>query len=122
MVSLLVYKNIHLIGVFMVLMALGGLLLHQINGGSQDHAWRKPVAFTHGVGIALILVSGFGMIARLGIDFPWPGWVFGKITIWIIFGAVVAVIFRKPGLVKSLWWGLIALGGLAAYLALNKPI
>lgn len=121
MVSVLAYKNIHLIGVFMVLVALGGLVLHRINGGTQDHAWRKPVAITHGVGIFLVLLSGFGMIARLGIGFPWPGWVMGKITILMVFGAVVAVIFRRPTLVKSLWWIVIALGGLAGYLALNKP-
>jgi len=44
MVSYLVYKNIHLIGVFMILMAVGGLLLRCITGGTQEHSWRRPVA------------------------------------------------------------------------------
>lgn len=121
MISVAVYKNIHLIGVFMVLMALGGMLLHRINGGMQQHAWRKPVAITHGVGLLLVLLGGFGMLARLGIFWPWPGWVTVKVIIWIVLGALVTLIFRKPTLAKPLWWMTIVLAGLAAYLAGNKP-
>jgi hypothetical protein len=121
MVSYLVYKNIHLIGVFMILMAVGGLLLHCITGGRQEHSWRRPVVVTHGVGLLLVLLGGFGMLARIGIFWSWPGWVMGKIIIWVIFGGLVGVIFRKPVLARSLWWVAIALAGLAAYLAGHKP-
>ncbi len=121
MISFAVYKNIHLIGILMVFLALGGLLLHRINGGTKDHSWRKPVAITHGVGIFLILLGGFGMLARLGIFWAWPGWVTGKVLIWVILGGLIAVIFRKPALAKPLWWTTIVLGGLAAYLAGTKP-
>lgn len=121
MLSLLVYKNIHLLGVFMVLMSLGGLILHYINGGSKEHAWQKPVAITHGIGLVLILLGGFGMLARLNISWPWQGWVIGKIIIWLVFGALIVIISRQPKLAKSLWWVTILLGTLAAYLALNKP-
>ena len=121
MIPLSVYKNIHLIGVFMVLMALGGLLLHRINGGTQHHPWRKPVAITHGVGMFLVLLGGFGMLARLGIFWPWPGWITVKVMIWIVLGGLVTVIFRKPTLAKPLWWITIALGGLAALFAGTKP-
>ncbi|MBI3325485.1 MAG: hypothetical protein HYZ81_02115 [Nitrospinae bacterium] len=121
MISLVVYKNVHLLGVVMILLALGGLILHRIIGGTRAHAWRKPVAITHGVGLLLALVSGFGMLARLGIYWPIPGWVIGKIVIWLVFGALVAVIFRSSALAKSLWWVTIVLAGLAGYLALNKP-
>lgn len=121
MISVLVYKNIHLLGVFMLLVALGGLILHQINGGAREHAWRRPVAITHGVGLLLALVGGFGALARLGLFWPMPGWVIGKIVIWLVFGALVVVIVRCPSLAKSLWWVTIVLAGLAGYLALNKP-
>ncbi|HZX60505.1 MAG TPA: hypothetical protein VFF51_02025, partial [Candidatus Methylomirabilis sp.] len=86
MIPYLVYKNIHLVGVFMILMALGGLLLHSITGGTQEHSWRRPVAITHGVGLLLVLLGGFGMLARIGIYWSWPGWVTGKIIIWLLFG------------------------------------
>ena len=35
MLAASVYKNIHLLGVFMVLMALGGVILHHILGGAR---------------------------------------------------------------------------------------
>src|SRR5687767_5655136 len=100
MIPLVVYKNLHLIGVFMILMALGGLLLQQINAGTREQVWRRPVAITHGIGVVLVLVSGFGMLAQAGILWPWPGWVVGKIIIWLIFGALVALIGRTPTLAK----------------------
>jgi len=121
MLSYLVYKNIHLLGVFMLLMALGGLILHRIHGGTRIHSWRKPVAITHGVGMVLALLGGFGMLARLGIPWPWPGWIIGKIGVWLVFGALIVVMFRTSIPAKPLWWTTIALGGLGAYLALNKP-
>ena len=121
MISFLVYKNIHLLGVVMILVAMGGLILQQINISTREKPWRRPVAITHGIGMVLVLLGGFGMLARLGIHWPWPGWIIGKIVIWVIFGALLAVIGRMPGLAKPLWWITIALGGLAAYLALNKP-
>jgi hypothetical protein len=121
MIPLVVYKNLHLIGVFMILMALGGLILHQMNAGAREQVWRRPVAITHGIGVVLVLVSGFGMLAQAGIFWPWPGWVVGKIIIWLIFGALVALIGRTPTLAKPLWWATIVLAAIAAYLALNRP-
>ncbi len=40
MVPLLIYKNLHLIGVFMILVALGGLILQQINASTREQVWR----------------------------------------------------------------------------------
>jgi hypothetical protein len=121
MISFLVYKNLHLLGVFMILVALGGVILQQLNAVAREQPWRKPVAITHGIGMVLVLVGGFGMLARLGIFWPWPGWIMGKIAIWLVFGVLIAVIGRAPTLAKPLWWVTIALAGVAAYLALNKP-
>jgi hypothetical protein len=116
-----IYKNLHLIGVFMILVALGGIILQQINAAPRGQVWRRPMAITHGIGMVLALVGGFGMLARLGIFWPWPGWVIGKIIIWLVFGILVALIGRMPALAKPLWWSTIALAAIAAYLALNKP-
>ena len=123
MIPLLIYKNLHLLGVFMILVALGGLILQQIHGTTREPVWRKPVAITHGIGMVLALVGGFGMLARpeLSIFWPWPGWVIGKIIIWLVFGILTALIGRAPSLAKPLWWITIALAVIAAYLALNKP-
>jgi hypothetical protein len=121
MISYAIYKNMHFLGIFMILVAMGGLILQQINTRTREQVWRRPVAITHGIGMVLVLVGGFGLLARLGIHWPWPGWVIGKVIIWLVFGVLIAVIGRSPSLAKPLWWITIALGALAAYLALNKP-
>jgi hypothetical protein len=121
MIPILVYKNLHLIGVFMILMALGGVILQQMSAVTQEQTWRRPVAITHGIGMVFALVGGFGMLARLDIFWPWPGWIVGKIIIWLVLGVLIAVIGRAPTLAKPLWWITILLGAIAAYLALNKP-
>ena len=121
MIPVTIYKNLHLIGVFMILVALGGLILQQIQATTREQVWRRSVAITHGIGMVLALVGGFGMLARMNIFWPWPGWVVGKIIIWLVFGVLVALIGRTPALAKPLWWSTIALAAIAAYLALNKP-
>jgi hypothetical protein len=121
MISYLVYKNIHLIGVFMTLVALGGLMVHSVLGAERGHPFRKMMAATHGIGLFLALLGGFGMLARLAIHWPWPAWIIVKVVVWVIFGALIAVIARKPAASKLLWWVVIGLAGFAAYVAQQKP-
>lgn len=122
MLSYTVYKLIHVLGIWMVFLALGGLILFSINGHAKsDNRWRRPAAITHGVGLFLVLLGGFGMLAKLGINWPWPGWIVGKVIVWLLFGGVIALIFRKPSLAKILWWVVLGLGVIAAYLVLWKP-
>jgi hypothetical protein len=122
MLDVSVYRFFHLLGIMMIFASLGGLIHDVINGGTKaQNRWRKAAAATHGVGIVLLLLSGFGMLARLQIHWPWPGWVFGKIIIWIILGGITALIYRLPNAGKALWYIVLILGALAAYLALGKP-
>jgi hypothetical protein len=123
MISLLVYKFFHLTGIMMVFLALGGAMVHAINGGAKaTNQWRKGVGITHGIGIVLILVSGFGMLARLGIHWPWPAWIIIKMVIWLVIGILTAFIYRLGSAGKSLWYATILLGIVAAILALFKPL
>lgn len=122
MISYSVYKIIHLIGVLMVFLALGGVATHTINGGSKIHSWRRPIAFTHGVGLLLSLVGGFGLLARLGIVHGGlPGWVLAKLGIWVLFAVLIGVISRRPAWAKPIWPLIIVLGATAAFLAGSKP-
>jgi hypothetical protein len=121
MLSYMVYKNIHLLGVFMVVLALGGVMVNAIVGGGKDYAWRKQAAITHGIGMFLALLGGFGLLARLGIHWPWPGWVWLKVVIWVLFGAFLTMAMRKPEGAKVLWFVTFLLAGFAAYLAGYKP-
>ena len=69
------YKLIHIIGIVMLFLSLGATLMHVVAGGARDHSWRRHLAISHGLGLLLIFISGFGMLAKLQIFWPWPGWV-----------------------------------------------
>ncbi len=121
MISYGVYKVVHFIGILMVLMSIGGLAMAAISQ-APGKVWRRPVMITHGIGMLVSLVGGFGLLARLGVMHgSLPGWIYAKLAIWFIFGAMAGVLIRKPSLAKPLWVVVIVLGGLAAYLAGNKP-
>lgn len=122
MISYQVYKTVHLVGILMLFLSLGGVITHVINGGSRDHSWRKPLAITHGLGLLLALVGGFGLLARLGIMHGMlPGWVLAKLAIWLVFAILIGVMIRKNSWAESLWFIVLILGGVAAYLAGTKP-
>ena len=116
------YKLLHLTGVFMTLFAIGGMLVHAINGGNKtSNKFRKGVSITHGVGLLFVLVSGFGILAKLGTTSELPMWLIGKILIWLSFGGVVVTIYKKPQTARSLWSFLIMLAVVAAFLGVFKP-
>lgn len=115
------YKVLHLASVFGIFLSLGALTLHIMMGGQKKFAARKWVMITHGVGMLLAFVAGFGLMARLGMMGQWPGWIWGKLLIWLIFGMAVSIVPRFPQWAKSIWILLLALGITAAYLANFKP-
>ena len=102
----------------MVFLAYGGLIARNIVG-SQDPKMRKLGAITSGIGLVFILVGGFGLLHRLGYGFEL--WVIVKIVIWVILGAMIVVINRKPNLSKVFWWGTLVLGFIALLMVVLKP-
>lgn len=115
------YKILHLLGLTLVILSLGGILVHVINGGSKaSNTFRKGIMITHGVGLLLLLVAGFGMLVRIGIHSV-PAWVGGKLVIWLALGAFVGVAYKSQSLARKLWIVVPVLVVLAAYLAIAKP-
>lgn len=121
MISYPVYKLIHFLGIFMVMCSLGGLVLQRIQAGSASATWRRPMMATHGLGLFLALLGGFGMLARMGLVNGLPGWIHAKLTIWFLLGVVVVLLRFKPQFAKPVWWASFSLAALAAYFAINKP-
>jgi hypothetical protein len=115
------YKVLHFIGIFFVLISLGGMTLHVINGGTRSYANRKWVAMIHGIGITLALVGGFGLLARLGVTGGLPAWIYGKLGVWLILAALPALIYRAPNLAKILFVITPLIAAFAGYLAITKP-
>lgn len=131
MIPYTTYKLVHILGILLLFLSLGGRV-HQAaveaGGGADGRApsrrrGAKALAVTHGVGLFLILLGGFGMMARIGIThgLSWPGWLWGKVAIWVSLGAMIVLPFRFPALARPLWLLVPLLGGAAAYLALFKP-
>lgn len=109
------YKIIHLVAAMILFFAFGGLTLGARLANGRNFAHRQIYSILHGAGLLLLLISGFGQIAKLGVS-GWPPWIILKITIWFLFGLSLAVIFRLPRINKYLWLFLLSGGALAAYL------
>jgi hypothetical protein len=120
MISLSIYKIIHFLGIIMLFMSLGGVLVNSINREEGTNQWRKALKITHGIALLLILLGGFGMLARLGILWPLPVWAIGKVIIWVMLGGLIALVLQSD-LSKLLWFVVILLGTAAAYLGIMKP-
>jgi hypothetical protein len=112
------YKILHLLGVLLLFAGLGGLLLLRLSDSTNERA-RKLAGLTHGLSMLLILVAGFGTLAKLGLGFP--GWAVGKLVIWLLLAAAPVLIRKAPSLTTALWWLLPLLGSVAAALAIYKP-
>ena len=125
MFSLSFYKVVHIVGIVLVMSALGAVAIHAVNGGTrQTNRARGLVAALHGIGVLLILVGGFGMLARLGFRHGamFPGWLWVKLAIWVAAAALLMVPYRRPALAKPIYVALPILGGIAAYMAIYKPL
>jgi hypothetical protein len=123
MIPYQVYKLVHFFGIFTVLVALAVTCFHAMRGGTRaDNPARRGIALAHGMGMFLILLGGFGMLARLGIiTAGLPSWIIAKLIIWGVLGAALALPYRVPRAARPLLWALPILGVLAAYFALYKP-
>ena len=64
------------------------------------------------------------MLARLGVmhGAGFPGWLWAKIAIWGALVVAMLLPYRVPALARPVLVALPVLGGLAAYMAIYKPI
>ena len=97
---------------------------HAINGDTPaTNAARRSITVLHGTGLLIILIAGFGLVARLDLlSGGVPGWVIGKLVIWLLAGILLTVPRQKPALARPiLLAGLPILAAAAAWLAVYKP-
>ena len=113
-----IYKLIHVVGLMLLFLGIGGMLL--VANSVQERGLTRNTIL-HALGLFVMLLGGFGMMARLGVDWPWPGWLIAKLGVWLTIGAL-PVLVRRQVLSRGLAWPLAAgLGAIAAWLAINKP-
>lgn len=117
------YKLMHFFGIFILFVALVATAFHVLRGGTRaDNPERRLIAAAHGIAMLLVLTGGFGMLARLGVMHTGlPGWIWGKLVIWVLFGAAVVLAYRGKGPAKIVLVSLPILGAASAAIALYKP-
>lgn len=119
--SLEFYTMLHVTGIVMVFSGLVALLTMKISGTPIEGNSKKFAFLTHGIGLLIVLVSGFGMMARLGLVSGFPNWIYAKLAIWLYFGGAIALVKRKGHLGWKLYLPLILVLMIAGYIALAKP-
>jgi hypothetical protein len=118
------YNLVHILGIVLAVSALAGAAVLAGTAGTRDVAGtRRMLAILHGVGAFLILLGGFGMLARLGIvQGGFPGWIWVKLAIWVLVAAALFLPYRRPAAARSLLLAVPILVAVAAYMALYKPL
>ena len=112
-------KILHLIGVMVLFLGFGGLIIRSAMATNKDDKrFVKFTTITHGVGLTLVLLGGFGMLGMGKIGFP--GWVIFKLMIWIVLGGLIVVAKRMSLLSMPLWILVIILGSAAAFIGHNR--
>lgn len=118
--SLVTYKLIHVFGLLLMFTALGGLTTLVMTGQDQGKH-RKLAGMLHGIALLIILLGGFGALAKLGIGGGFPAWAWVKILLWLIFGGMTVFIRKAPQMAKLFLVLLPILGTVGGYVALFKP-
>jgi len=105
------YKIIHLIGIAALAMGIGGMLA----GGNT----RKGFAILQGVALLVMLVSGFGLLAKLHLGFPHFAMV--KVALWLLIGALPVILrrLRAPAIAGICIF--LTLVAILAWLGVVKP-
>jgi len=107
----LTYRIIHLVGLAALALGLGGMLA----GGGN----RKTFAIWNGVALLIMLISGFGLLAKLHLGFPHFAVV--KLILWLVIG-MLPVLFRRLNLPLGAAIAItLLLVGILAWLGATKP-
>ena len=106
-----IYKIIHLTGIAAIALGVGGMMA----GGGN----RKPFAICQGVGLLVMLVSGFGLLAKLHLGYP--HFAIAKTALWVVI-AVLPMLARRLKLpLAAAMLISLTMVGIMAWLGVIKP-
>ncbi len=115
------YKIMHLLGLVLLFSGLVGLLTVKMTGGKVEGSTKSLVFASHGIGLVLLLVGGFGLMARLQLTQAMPNWIYVKLAVWLFMGGAIGLVKRKGHIGWPLFLSLILFFLIAAYFAVYKP-
>ena len=61
------YKILHILGLILAAGGVGAIILQMQVSSDRNFAQKKMALAAHGLGMLLLLVAGFGLMARTGI-------------------------------------------------------
>ncbi len=64
---------------------------------NPDPANRKRTMMITGIATLLVLVSGFGLLAKLHAN-QFHGWVIVKLVCWLVLSGLAGAVYRRPHL------------------------
>lgn len=115
------YKLLHFSGIFMLLLSLGAIASHRLQGGTKaNFKNRKFFMGFHGLGLLLSFVAGFGLIAKGGFSFA-SGWIYAKLLVWLILGMYPVIFYKQKENSKGPYFLLLAILFTTIYIVEYKP-
>ncbi len=118
MLSYQTYKMLHYLGFMLLFFGIGGVLIPTMAGIKLQGKPRMVAFITHGIGMLLLIVAGFGMLARLQLE-GIPPWIHVKLLVWLILGVAIGLAKRMPSWL--LLAAILAIAMIAPYMAIYKP-
>jgi len=109
------YYFIHFAGVICLFLGMGAIL----GMGEDLKHINKFVGMFHGIGLLLLLVGGFGLVARLQTGFP--VWLIIKIGLWLCLSMIMILAKRKICTPKATAILAMILGLVAVAMCVFKP-
>jgi hypothetical protein len=117
MISYPVYKIFHVIAIVALVAGLVALL---VLTPATHGRHRRLAHVVTGVAALIVLVSGFGLHARLGG--VWQGWVVTKIAMWLTLLGILVGYRRGPAASPAVPWLLaLPVAAVAIFMAIYKP-
>lgn len=107
-----VYHILHLLSLVVL---TGGTFY----GFAGSPASKKTVMITTGVASLLMLVSGFGLLAKLQYGFP--GWVIVKLVCWLGLAGLAGIGYRKRNKAALFMSIVLALVFVALVMVYRRP-
>ena len=86
---------------------------------APDPGNKRRIAMLTGIASLVMLVGGFGLVAKLKTGFPL--WLIVKIGCWLVLSALSGVAFRQPSRAKGLSMFAILIMAIAVLMVYLKP-
>jgi hypothetical protein len=107
------YHILHLLGFMLLFLGFGATA-----GGSHT---KKTAMRLHGIGLLIMLVAGFGLLAKLKLPYT-SSWVIAKMVIWLALGALPVLSSKGVLTSRGVMTVAVVLGGLAASMGYLKTL